>query len=251
MRSTMIPLGPVVARSRVRAARAAVWSYLVDSGRRSEWWPGLQLEPGVGGAVAVRSAAEEGGEASPARETEGAVDVWVEGHAFGFTWRESGEERTTAVLLTLRSQGHETGVTVTETGFDALAAPAERAAVSQQEWGRLLAELAGAVEAAAEAASDGALEVAPLEIEGEVDAELVEVEAVEIEVEAEPQVGDRLELDTGSVPVVEAQDARDAEVGDTAEAGDTIEVERLAVPGEPRDSDDPEEPDFDSIIRGA
>ena len=50
----MIPLGPVVARSRVRAPRAAVWATVIDPELRHAWWPELQLEPRIGGAVAER-----------------------------------------------------------------------------------------------------------------------------------------------------------------------------------------------------
>ena len=143
----MIPLGPVVARSRLRAPRSAAWSYLVDPGLRAEWWPELSLVPGVGGAVAERWT-EESGETSVSRDASGEVDVWVDGHAIGFTWREAGDERPTAVLVTLRSQGAETGITVTETGFDALPSPAERAAASQEGWEVLLRDLAAAIDAA-------------------------------------------------------------------------------------------------------
>lgn len=281
----MIPLGPVVARSRVKAIRAAVWSYLADSGRRSEWWPELRLEEGIGGSIVsqpvvepaveptVDSVGERGGEqgsdgsdgASTGRQAEGTVDVWVEGHAVGFTWREAGEDRGTAVLMTLRSQGPETGVTITETGFDALSVPAERAAAAQRGWHELLAGLGAAVEAAgrvrsseASSSPSGALEIAPEVVDGEVDdAGIVEIEIVEIEVEAEPQVGDHLELDTGSVPVVdravedqgvggEGRDA-DQDAIDNA-AHDTVEIERLVEVEHP---EEPGEPDFDAIIRGA
>lgn len=143
----MIPLGPVVARCKVGAARADVWSYLVDPDRRAEWWPELRLEPGVGGAVSERWTETTEDDASVSRDASGEVDVWVEGHAVGFTWRDAGDERSTAVLVTLRSQGPRTGVTVTETGFDALPSASERAAASQEGWRVLLGDLAAAVEA--------------------------------------------------------------------------------------------------------
>jgi uncharacterized protein YndB with AHSA1/START domain len=300
----------------VKAARTAVWSYLAESERRAAWWPGLQLEAGVGGTIAVHGGAESG-TAADEREAEGAVDVWVEGHAVGFTWREAGEERGTAVLMTLRSQGRETGVTITETGFDALAAPAERAAAAQRGWQGLLAELTAAIEAAggaepaedadvpvedpdadradagdesadpagatvepsadtatdtgteadtdtdadtteqgseeSDASASGALEISPEAVDGEVDdSEGSDVEIVEVE--AEPQVGDHLELDTGSVQVLEAVDLpaavehgtseNDSAENDTSE-NDTVEIQRLV------EAEKPVEPDFDTLIRGA
>lgn len=143
----MIPLGPVVARARLQAARSAAWAYLADADRRAEWWPELRLEPQVGGAIAERWT-EDTGETSVSRDASGTVDVWVDGHAIGFTWREAGDLRDTAVLLTLRSQGLETGITVTETGFDGLPESAARAAGSQDGWQVLLRDLSLAVASA-------------------------------------------------------------------------------------------------------
>ncbi len=306
----MIPLGPVVARSRMRAARTGVWSFVSDPVRRAEWWPELELETRIGGRIAERWS-EGSGDDAVSRDAAGQVDVWVEGHAVGFTWREAGDTRDTAVLLTLRSQAGETGVTVTETGFDALPAPAERAAASQQGWEVLLAALAKAIDAGvaagiitaedppapaapdAEAPSDetvpvarlprddsdsapaGAIELAPEEVDGEVfetESELV------LEVDAEPQLGEHLELDTGSVQIINAEDADDDAAADGSTATDTeteaAESDALAEPvadavADPQASDEatdlpkqskrrhePEadsftgDPDFDALIRG-
>ncbi|QYM75244.1 SRPBCC domain-containing protein [Leucobacter luti] len=141
----MIPLGPVVARSRLRAARTAAWTYLADADRRAEWWPELRLDPRVGGDITERWSEEIEGELV-SRDASGTVDVWVDGHAIGFTWREAGDFRDTAVLLTLRSQGQDTGITITETGFDALPDSADRAAASQDGWQVLLRDLTTAIE---------------------------------------------------------------------------------------------------------
>lgn len=168
----MIPLGPVVARSRLRAERTAAWSYLSEADRRAEWWPELELEPRVGGAISERWS-EESGETSVSRDASGAVDVWVEGHAIGFRWREAGDERDTAVLMTLRTQGMDTGITVTETGFDALPDAAARAAASQDGWQVLLRDLTAALEAAV--------------AEGRIAAPLAIPEPAEEEPAAEPQ----------------------------------------------------------------
>lgn len=352
----MIPLGPVVARSRTKASRAVVWAHLTDANLRAQWWEGLQVEPGLGGAV--RSLGES-------LELVGVIDVWVAGHALGFTWQAEGEERGTAVLITLRSQGHHTGVTVTETGFDALRDGAARAEAAGREWARFvegltdasLAEVEAAVEAAAlvgvgvaaggvesggaaaaagtgvagadvgpgAVAAAGAaraagtdaseLELAPLEVEGELSAG----EAVDpIEVDAEPGLGDRLELVTapielpsgvagaevlpserglagdgenasedalpeGLVPLVLPEPhaaglvlpapLADASIHDPSSANDdTVVLERVAAEAAPSteepdaandepasagtpapaptDEDEPDEPDFDSLLRG-
>ncbi|UOQ56508.1 SRPBCC domain-containing protein [Leucobacter allii] len=215
----------------MNAARADVWPYLADPERRAEWWAELQLEPGIGGTVAERWS-EGDGEESVSRDASGTVDVWVEGHAIGFTWREAGDERDTAVLITLRTQGYQTGLTVTETGFDALPAASERAAASQEGWRVLLRDLVAAIDAAGAAgrlahtvvagvgvaaadpsgAAGTELVVAPEEVDGEVDDAAAPEDAasgteVDVEVDPEPELGERLELDTGSVEVVDAGEA--------------------------------------------
>ncbi len=281
----MIPLGPVVARSRVGVARAAAWTFLAEQHRRSEWWPELQLEPHVGGTVAERWSEGEG-DAAVSRDASGTVDVWVEGHAVGFTWREAGDERDTAVLITLRTQGVDTGITVTETGFDALPAASERAAASQEGWQVLLNDLVTALQAAqaagafgereTPAAGAGELEVVEPEVVGEIDEAAEPVDQVdaadEIELEAEPTVGDHPELETGPVAVVAG--AGDAASGAPLDLDETIQIDRaqldaaLAQPGESvgdageipanegdasaeqRRAERPDEPDFDTLIRG-
>lgn len=338
----MIPLGPVVARSRMNAARATVWAHLTDPGLRLKWWDSLELEPGVGGAV--RATGEAG-------ELAGVVDVWVAGHALGFTWNAPGAERGTAVLMTLRSQGYQTGITVTETGFDALADGAARAELAGREWTRFVEALgdaslveideraagaagvagasaaagvaAGAAadgnagadsdsasEAGAEVEADAAeapeaagapgaaeadvaassdtseLELAPLELEGEL---AVDAGEEPIEVDAEPGLGDHLELVTGpielpsedlpsgelptedaledglvplvlpepgEVPLVLPEPPADANEG-TDESADESIVEVAAEADvaandadELEEDDEDEEPDFDSLLRG-
>lgn len=275
----MIPLGPVVARSRVGVARAAAWSYLVEPERRAEWWPELRLDARVGGEVAERWSEGEGDDAV-SRDASGTVDVWVEGHAVGFTWREAGDERDTAVLVTLRTQGLDTGITVTETGFDALPAPAERAAASQEGWQVLLRDLTVALEAAQaagafgeretlsfaaavagsgagaalEAEGDGeagehgaALELVEPEIDGEIDAASDASPVAEIEVEAEPQVGDHPELETGPIALV-SDDEGEADGADADAVADSVSVDGDVALDE-SDASDTAEVHLDQTIR--
>ena len=259
----MIPLGPVVARSRLRAERTAAWSYLSEADRRAEWWPELELEPRVGGAISERWS-EESGETSVSRDASGAVDVWVEGHAIGFRWREAGDERDTAVLMTLRTQGMDTGITVTETGFDALPDAAARAAASQDGWQVLLRDLTAALEAAvadgriaaplaipepaeeepaaepqaaqeagdaaaaageAEPAGEGAADESSVDETGtgESDAEVVDAEVVDAEV-VEAEESRTEEVDAQA----EAEPAEaEADADADEEANDTIRIEPL------------------------
>lgn len=247
----MIPLGPVVARSRLRAARTAAWAYLSEPERRAEWWPELQLEPNVGGAISERWS-EDTGETSVSRDASGTVDVWVEGHALGFRWREAGDERETAVLVTLRTQGEETGITVTETGFDALPEAAARAAASQDGWQVLLRDLTTALEAAV---AEGRVEspapaiAAPIAAEEEPAAEHPALEetaadgADEAPVEAE-----------GATEAENLAEAENPAEDDGSTAGDETdaeaEAEAEAEGGVDTESDDDTEPeDLDDTIR--
>lgn len=281
----MIPLGPVVARSRVRAPRAAVWATVIDPELRHAWWPELHLEPRIGGAVAERWT-ETSGDSAVTRDASGDVDVWVEGHAIGFRWSEAGDDHSTAVLVTLRSQGPETGITVTETGFDVLPSPAERAAASQDGWQVLLADLVASVEAAV---ASGSFAAADTEVAAEVEAteevakaEVEDVESVE-GVAVPEEVAEAEDVAEAADAVPEAEAAEEVEAAEVAEAtedveavdeediddeaehvsNETIKIERLVVEeksdaatgpedeDELEDEDEPEEPDFDTLIRGS
>ena len=245
----MIPLGPVVARSRVRAPRAAVWATVIDPELRQTWWPELHLEPRLGGAVAERWT-ETSGDSAVTRDASGDVDVWVEGHAIGFRWSEAGDDHSTAVLVTLRSQGPETGITVTETGFDVLPSPAERAAASQDGWQVLLADLVASVEAAVAAGSfattdadtpaDASTEISPdpeepadVSVESEADGEgegETEPEAdAEAEAAAEPEAEPEVETAAGA----DAEEVVDVEHS----LNETVEIERLVVGEDPEASE--------------
>lgn len=252
----MIPLGPVVARSRVNAARAAVWAYLSEEALRGEWWPELRLEPKVGGEVSERWSEGEGDDAV-SRDASGTVDVWVDGHAIGFTWRESGDPRDTAVLVTLRSQGYETGITVTETGFDALPSPAERAAASQEGWAVLLRDLTEAVRVAVESGTIGAGGVvAGAEGVGVEDAEAVDVVSAGAEsVDAESVGAESDDADGDADADADGDEAEGVGVDgagagvDGPDAG--VDSAEGADDAESAEQDEPDaDPDFDDLIRG-
>ncbi|QIM15256.1 SRPBCC domain-containing protein [Leucobacter insecticola] len=215
----MIPLGPVVARGRARAPRAAVWAYFVDSELRKEWWPELRLDPRVGGAVAEQwTEADEGSAVS--RDASGDVDVWVDGHAIGFRWSDAGDQYSTAVLVTLRSRGADTGITVTETGFDVLPDAAERAAASQEGWQVLLADLVDSVEAAVAAGAFAEEEAAA---EGEAE-------------------------DEGAEGVTPALEDDTAEIPDAAEAGQDELESGEAEAGEPEQALQEASTDTDELL---
>lgn len=250
----MIPLGPVVARARVRAPRETVWQYLVDPGKRSAWWPEVRLGSGLGGEVVERWSEGEGDDAV-SRDASGDIDVWVEGHAVGFRWSEAGDEGSTAVLVTLRSQGVDTGVTVTETGFDSLPFPAERAAASLDGWQTLLADLVAAVDAtlgadglealvlpgpvigeavseADEAASDGEGDDTAADDAGDGDEGSGDAATPAADDGDEP--ADALRSETPPAEddedaVAEEDSAVDTDVDTEAEVGDTVEISASVI----------------------
>ncbi|KAF5269336.1 hypothetical protein FQA39_LY18916 [Lamprigera yunnana] len=231
----MIPLGPVVARSRVKAVRSATWSFLVDSDRRAEWWPDLQIEQRVGGSIVERWS-EGSGEDAVSRDASGTVDVWVEGHAIGFTWREAGDDRERRVLLPCVRSRAARGSRLPRQGFEQhLPSPAERPRPSLEGWQVLLRDLTAAKpELGGRGGSDaeGAPEVEPAEgdpavenassLTGElevvspvVDGELEDIEGEvteALEVDAEPELGEHLELNRA--PGAEGQTAAQTEVAD-------------------------------------
>ncbi|MCW2288860.1 activator of Hsp90 ATPase-like protein [Leucobacter luti] len=221
----MIPLGPVVARSRLRAARTAAWTYLADADRRAEWWPELRLDPRVGGDITERWSEEIEGELV-SRDASGTVDVWVDGHAIGFTWREAGDFRDTAVLLTLRSQGQDTGITITETGFDALPDSADRAAASQDGWQVLLRDLTTAIEHAVAAgllsAGPGTEDVVVATVAG---AAVLHGSAV-VAPAGEAAAGERSAAPTDAADAADAADPAGA-----ADATDATDIDEAATAG--------------------
>ena len=234
----MIPLGPVVARSRLRAARTAAWTYLADADRRAEWWPELRLDPRVGGDITERWSEEIEGELV-SRDASGTVDVWVDGHAIGFTWREAGDFRDTAVLLTLRSQGQDTGITITETGFDALPDSADRAAASQDGWQVLLRDLTTAIEHAVAA---GLLSAGP----GTEDAVAAPVAgAAVLHGSAAVAPAGEAAAEDRSVATADAAGAADrSDAADPADAAGAVDIDEAASAGA-ADTDEPGAADAD------
>ncbi|MGJ0203113.1 hypothetical protein [Leucobacter sp. gxy201] len=251
----MIPLGPVVARARVRAQRAVVWKHLVDPALRERWWPTAALDAVLGGSVGDGSAA-------------GDVDVFVEGHALGFRWAalpvaaadsaadgtdgstdgsaDGSRSRPTAVLFTLRAQGVDTGVTVTETGFDALPQSAERAAAATERWQGLLAALVAAVDAfepgIADAGSPAAAAAAGVAGGAVATAGSAEVESSgpESDPVPAPEPGSAAETRGGADGGAESDaggQETDSEPETDDASADTVVIEVATMPAEPEDAE--------------
>ncbi len=203
----MAVVGPVIARMRAKAPRETAWQYIAHPELRAEWWPDVELDVVFGGAVAERWTAENGEAAS--RNAVGTVDVLIEGHALGFRWRDGDDPHETAVLITFRSQGDETDIMVTETGFGVFPDAFERTADAQQSWIDLLTDYVAALREVAPVEAEVVEVVAVSEAEAEVVETADEAEAAETADEAEV------------AEVLEAAEAAEAEVVESAEVTET------------------------------
>ncbi len=210
----MAVVGPVIARMRAKASRETAWQYIADPELRAEWWPDVELDVVFGGAVAERWSAETAEAAS--RNAVGTVDVLIEGHALGFRWRDGDDPHETAVLITFRSQGDETDIMVTETGFGVFPDAFERTADAQQSWIDLLTDyVAVAREASTEAVGAGD-EVSA----GTVDA----ADGADID---QDQLAERNEP-AAPAGVTEGGEAAKAEVVDSAGSDETADSAEMA-----------------------
>lgn len=257
----MVPLGPVVVKTQVNATRTTVWAYLVRADLRADWWPELRLDPRFGGVVGERWSEGEG-EDLVGRDATGDVDVLVEGHALGFRWKDAGDSRQTAVLITLRTADEQTAVTVSEMGFDALSDAADRAASSQEGWRLLLSDLAEVSEASGDVIPDPPTfepepdpepepELDP-EPEPEAATEPEDTRDLEAELESEPVVDAEPEPEAESEPETEPDSEVEAEKPDgvnmdAAGAEETSAAERHDTESS---SDQPAERNFEQVLRG-
>ncbi|RKQ89730.1 activator of Hsp90 ATPase-like protein [Mycolicibacterium mucogenicum 261Sha1.1M5] len=216
----MAVVGPVIARMRAKAPRETAWQYIAHPELRAEWWPDVELDVVFGGAVTERWTAENGEAAS--RNAVGTVDVLIEGHALGFRWRDGDDPHETAVLITFRSQGDETDIMVTETGFGVFPDAFERTADAQQSWIDLLTDYVASIPSVtSEAVAIGdAAGVSAVQTIADGDGDAAPVEHVPDE-----------DMPVEDVPADAAEaDLVDAvtEAADVADAGGTDEVEEAA-----------------------
>lgn len=227
----MAVVGPVIARMRAKAPRETAWQYIAHPELRAEWWPDVELDVVFGGAVTERWTAENGEAAS--RNAVGTVDVLIEGHALGFRWRDGDDPHETAVLITFRSQGDETDIMVTETGFGVFPDAFERTADAQQSWIDLLTDYVAAIPSVTSeaVAIGGEAGVSAVEAIADGDGDAAPVEHVPDEDMPVEELGEAAEADLVDA-VTEAADVADAggtdEVEEAAEATEVAGAEGLA-----------------------
>ena len=209
----MIPVGPVVVRAQIAATRDSVWAALVQQ----SWYADLKFARELFGEATI----------SGSREASGKVDVWVPGHVLGFKWAGEGE-KPTAVLVTLRSRGDSTDLTLTETGFDALENGAQVAAAAQLGWDAAFARLAETDFAAALAGDS------PVDEDSRVDEEAPAADAA-----AADAVADAV---ADAAPADEDADGTDDAPADEIASVAEVEAEPADAETEPADDETEDEP---------
>ena len=135
--SSLSSLDAVRLRRFIAQERREVWDQLSNSSVRSQWWPNAVITSVLGGEVQSQRLSN-----GRLAVFSGTVDAFVEGHALGFLWSETGQDISTSVLITLSSALRGTEVDIVEVGFAAFESNAERISEAEQEWSDLLAQLA-------------------------------------------------------------------------------------------------------------
>ncbi|GII54780.1 hypothetical protein Pth03_31690 [Planotetraspora thailandica] len=126
----------------VAAPARAVWQAIADPELRSRWWPGMELDPVVGGRFTERWTDEHGREVV----TTGVVIEAVEDRLLALIWADEGWQTTTMVEVRLGESGGVTRVGVRHTGWDGLPDPEILAAKHRAGWREHLNDLRRAVE---------------------------------------------------------------------------------------------------------
>lgn len=124
-----------------QTSREALWNRVSTESVRTLWWPHSTLELKAGGAVVSQLELLDGTRC----EQNGMMDVFIEGHAFGFAWRRPHDRDETSVLMTLTSLLGSTQLSILEIGFRTLPNAADRLSETSQHWRRCLDALAGIV----------------------------------------------------------------------------------------------------------
>jgi uncharacterized protein YndB with AHSA1/START domain len=121
--------------------RDALWKRISTEHIRTLWWPDSTLNLVAGGTVATQLLCSDGSTC----ELTGMNDVFIEGHALGFSWHRPNERHETSVLLTLTSLMGSTQLSVLEIGFRTAPNSAERLIDASNHWTRCLTALGDAI----------------------------------------------------------------------------------------------------------
>lgn len=135
--------GPLTVARMVPAPRVQVWQQIANEEMRKVWWPGLEIELRSGGSVRQKVRRK-----GVKRTVVGDIDVFAEGHALGFVWRDHADHHTTSVLIALLSEDKETKLVITEVGFEAFPNPEERSHRSIRAWNARLDDLVALIQRA-------------------------------------------------------------------------------------------------------
>lgn len=129
-----------IARTYV-ATRDDLWKRIAAEHYRELWWPSSTLELANGGKVSTTLHRRDGS----ACQLNGTTDVYIEGHALGFTWRRPEERDETSVLMTLTSLMGTTQLSVLEIGFRALPESNDRISDAADHWQQRLEALSNSL----------------------------------------------------------------------------------------------------------
>lgn len=132
-----LSLDSVKVARQYEVSREALWQRIHDETAREVWWPKCSLNLRDGGAVAATVHRLDG---TPCLQ-EGAVDVLIDGHAFGFSWRQPEDLDDTSVLFTLTSLLGRTQLSVLEVGFRTMPKYVERLSSASAYWTQCLDSL--------------------------------------------------------------------------------------------------------------
>jgi len=122
-----VALDSVTVSVDIAAPIDVVWRFLTTA--RGAWWPEMRFEAVVGSPL-VETWMEEGRQASAV----GTITRCDEQQLLGFSWSEEGWEAPLEVSIRLVADGQATAVTLNESGFSQIQAPAELSADHEDGW---------------------------------------------------------------------------------------------------------------------
>lgn len=123
-------LDAAFASERLPCSRLMAWKFLQDPARRNIWWPQTHIDFWRGGILFAELHVPD----SEPTIFRGEVDVFIDGHALGFTWSSAHDEPQTSVLITLTSRRLSTEISVAEVGFSLETYRADRLNAIEHFW---------------------------------------------------------------------------------------------------------------------
>ncbi|MEJ3657986.1 SRPBCC domain-containing protein [Actinomycetes bacterium KLBMP 9759] len=121
----------------VVASRADVWAALLRAEQRELWWPGVEVETRVGGAI-VEAWRDSAG---VRRYSRGTIRRLAEQAVLEFEWMDDDWRQPSIVRILVEDAGEGTRVTVTEFGLDGVSDDPAISDSHRQGWEMHLSDL--------------------------------------------------------------------------------------------------------------